>query len=345
MTLSAYNVNGVISMKRRGFFVAGAAGLAIFAVAGLQNSALDSFAQTLNGAKGLDVNYTMTVVGGKTSQYKVSLAKPNKARIETPEMTIVADGETITRYFKDDGVYYKKPQSDKALLSLFDVQSLKMWAPFFDEKTVTAYANAKDAGSRKRGNVNYKIVNATAGERDSTKITFFIDPTDYLAKQAQFDDNANGRSMTTVMNATKASLTTPKDDMFVFNAPADSKEVQEADLIAGKWAASFDEALTAAKVGDKLVLVDFMADWCGPCKMMEAEVFSTSEFKELTKNMVLVKVDVDRETGIASKYGITAMPTTKFVNSKGEVVHEFVGYGGFDHVMGEIKTAQQKFGK
>lgn len=329
-------------MKKRGMFVVGAGALALIAVAGMQGSALDSFAQTLNGAKGLDVAYTMTTVGGKTNNYTVSLAKPNKARIETPTTLIVADGKTVVRHMKADGIFYKKEQTDAELLSIFADEGLSMWSPFFDAKAAP-FANAKDAGTRARRGVNFKVVNADL--KGAGKATFYVDPGDYLAKQAEIVSNTGGRETTTIYNATKASLTAPKDSLFVFNAPSGAKEVTESDLVAGKWMASFEEAVTAAKAQNKLILVDFMADWCGPCKMMEAEVFTTPEFKELTKDMVLVKVDVDVRTDLASKYGIEAMPTTKFVNGNGQIVHEFVGYGGFNHVMGEIKTAKSKFGK
>ncbi len=329
-------------MKKRGILVAGAAALALMAVAGMKGSALDSFAQTLGGAKGLDVAYTMTVVGGKTANYTVSLAKPDKARIETPTMLIVADGKTVVRHMKGDGVFYKKDQTKEELLAAMNEEGLAMWSPFFDEKAAP-FVNAKDAGTRARRGVNFKVVNTDL--KGAGKATFYVEPADYLAKQAEIVSNAGGRETTTIYNATKATLTVPNDSLFVFSAPAGAKEVTEADLVAGKWMANFEDAVTAAKAQNKLILVDFMADWCGPCKMMEAEVFSTSEFKDLTKDMVLVKVDVDVRTDLAKKYGIEAMPTTKFVNGNGQIVHEFVGYGGFNHVMGEIKTAKSKFGK
>lgn len=340
--LRPYNGFGVTLMRRRALFLTGAAALAVLAVAGFQRTALDSFNSALAGAKGLDAEYTLTVVGGTTSQYKVSLAKPDKARIETPELLVVADGETITRLMKRDGIYFKKDQTQEELQSLMAMDGLSMWAPFFNENAAGRYSNVRDAGTRKRGQVDYKVVNATHGARGETQLTYYIDPSDSLAKQGQFVNNLSGRSVTTVMNASKAVLTVPGDDVFAFTAPSGAKEVKEIDLVAGKWLYDYEEAKKAAVVGNKLIMVDFMAEWCGPCKMMEAEVFSTSSFKEATKNMVLLKVDVDRQQGLAQKYGVTAMPTVKFINANGQIVHEFVGYGGFNHVMGEVQTASGK---
>lgn len=60
--------------------------------------------------------------------------------------------------------------------------------------------------------------------------------------------------------------------------------------------------------GDKPVLVDFYADWCGPCKMMAPIL---KELSPQVKGMArVIKVDVDKNQPIAAKYGIRSIPTT-----------------------------------
>ncbi|MFV0593132.1 MAG: thioredoxin [Draconibacterium sp.] len=55
------------------------------------------------------------------------------------------------------------------------------------------------------------------------------------------------------------------------------------------------------------VLVDFYADWCGPCKQMPAILKQVKE--ELREHVRIIKVDVDRNPQIATKYQIRSIPT------------------------------------
>lgn len=58
---------------------------------------------------------------------------------------------------------------------------------------------------------------------------------------------------------------------------------------------------------DQLVLVDFYAEWCGPCKMMTPIL---KEVKDVLKERVsIIKIDVDKNQSIASKYQVRGVPT------------------------------------
>jgi thioredoxin 1 len=58
------------------------------------------------------------------------------------------------------------------------------------------------------------------------------------------------------------------------------------------------------------VLVDFYADWCGPCKKIAPELQELA--KKYEGQIFFVKVDVDQASDWVGKYGVTAMPTFKF---------------------------------
>lgn len=59
--------------------------------------------------------------------------------------------------------------------------------------------------------------------------------------------------------------------------------------------------------GDKLVVIDFYATWCGPCKMVAPKIVAMAD--ELTEKCVFLKVDVDEADDVSEEYNIQAMPT------------------------------------
>lgn len=72
------------------------------------------------------------------------------------------------------------------------------------------------------------------------------------------------------------------------------------------------------------VLVDFYADWCGPCKMAEPVLDELSNtYKD---KLLIVKVNVD-ESQIAGKYGVMSIPTT-ILFKEGKEIGRQVGFGG-----------------
>ena len=70
------------------------------------------------------------------------------------------------------------------------------------------------------------------------------------------------------------------------------------------------------------VLVDFYADWCGPCKIIEPIIAQL--FKEYEGRVKFVKIDTDTEQELAAEFGIMSIPTVMFF-SKGKVEDVAIG--------------------
>lgn len=83
--------------------------------------------------------------------------------------------------------------------------------------------------------------------------------------------------------------------------------------------ANFDEIVLKS---DKPVLVDFWAEWCGPCRIIAPFVKEISE--ELKDKAIVGKVDVDSNPGISAKFGIRNIPTLLFFKN-GQIADKQVG--------------------
>ena len=84
---------------------------------------------------------------------------------------------------------------------------------------------------------------------------------------------------------------------------------------------------------DVKVLVDFYADWCGPCKMMAPVL---EEIAENHNGFKIVKLNVDENMSIAEKYNIMSFPAL-FVFDKGEVVNKSIGLISKNEVLDLLK--------
>jgi thiol-disulfide isomerase/thioredoxin len=87
--------------------------------------------------------------------------------------------------------------------------------------------------------------------------------------------------------------------------------------------------------------VDFHADWCGPCKMMDAQTFVDPRVVRATGGFVAVKVDVDQNENVAYAYRIQSIPRTVILNVFGQVVGDRIGFLGADEYLAFLKDVQE----
>src|SRR4030042_4288462 len=81
------------------------------------------------------------------------------------------------------------------------------------------------------------------------------------------------------------------------------------------------------------VFVDFYADWCGPCKLTGPII---EELANEMMNIKFVKVNVDKNPDLVSKYSIFSIPTF-FIFKEGKAISQFVGALSKENFIEEIK--------
>jgi len=86
---------------------------------------------------------------------------------------------------------------------------------------------------------------------------------------------------------------------------------------------------------DKPVLVDFYADWCGPCKFVAPVIEELAT--ELSGKADVYKVDVDKLQSLAAKFGIQSIPTVIVFN--GQAATTFVGVRGKEEYLAAVNEA------
>ena len=98
---------------------------------------------------------------------------------------------------------------------------------------------------------------------------------------------------------------------------------------------NFDDYNNEVVKSDKLVLIDFFATWCGPCKML-APVFEQVG-EEMKNEATFLKVDIDQSLEIAQKFRITTVPTM-MIFKDGKPVETLVGFMPKESIVQKVKS-------
>lgn len=87
-----------------------------------------------------------------------------------------------------------------------------------------------------------------------------------------------------------------------------------------------------AAISSGISLVDFYADWCGPCKMLAPTV---RDIADIRPNVTVGKINVDDSPELAAKYGIVSIPTL-IIFRDGKIVDRIIGVRPREHILASI---------
>lgn len=117
-----------------------------------------------------------------------------------------------------------------------------------------------------------------------------------------------------------------------YNKMKNTPAVADSELIEHLTAQNF-----AHKTKNGIVLVDFWADWCMPCKMMAPILNEVAEATEGTAT--IYKLNVDEQQQVAAKYGIRNIPTM-ILFKDGKEVERIIGVKPKDYIISSINKAK-----
>jgi thiol:disulfide interchange protein len=91
--------------------------------------------------------------------------------------------------------------------------------------------------------------------------------------------------------------------------------------------------LAQSEKNGKPVLVDFWADWCGPCQEMRRTTWKDPRVRQAMNDYVLLEIDVDRNEKLAGQYGVRGIPHIAVLDSQGRVLKASEGFLSADELL------------
>jgi thioredoxin-like negative regulator of GroEL len=113
----------------------------------------------------------------------------------------------------------------------------------------------------------------------------------------------------------------------------------EAEPASITWFKDLDRASEAAKKTNRPMMIEFWADWCAPCKVMDKEVYSDQKLiAAISDRIVPVRLHFDLQQDLARRYNVPAIPYIVFTNSNGTELMHHRGILGANDLTAVIKA-------
>lgn len=101
-----------------------------------------------------------------------------------------------------------------------------------------------------------------------------------------------------------------------------------AASLSAQRAFDLESARKMALANNKMIILDFWASWCGPCRTMDAELWNTPEFTELMDRFVFVRIDIDANQALAQQYSVRSIPRVVVITPNDDRLFDQSGFGG-----------------
>lgn len=109
---------------------------------------------------------------------------------------------------------------------------------------------------------------------------------------------------------------------------------------SGAMPALVQEALDRASREGKLVLLDFYADWCGPCLRMLEETYKDPQVAVALERFVFLKVDTDDHPQVARYFGVAGIPDGRILQADGTELTRFLGFKDASEILTLLTAAR-----
>lgn len=116
------------------------------------------------------------------------------------------------------------------------------------------------------------------------------------------------------------------------------------------WESDFEKGLSRARDEQKLLLVDFSAEWCPVCSKMDKTTYSDKRIVTLLKQYVAVRINIENDQdladefdGNARKYGGSGVPTTLILDADGSEIFREHGFLSADKLLSLLESLKEEY--